>query len=111
MAKGGAVFTLKSNRLPALKGQAKANASALVRRTAFAILAGTQDRAPVDTGALRASYSVEMDGDLTAIVGTNIEYAVPVELGSSRSPAQPHLIPAAEAERAEFEAGAKELLK
>lgn len=52
---------------------------------------------PVDTGRLRASidYSVERDGDgLVGIVGTNVEYAPFVELGTYRTRAQPFLRPA-----------------
>lgn len=51
---------------------------------------------PVDTGNLRNSitHAVEMK-EKAAYIGTNVEYAPYVELGTSRSKAQPFLKPAA----------------
>lgn len=53
-------------------------------------------RCPVDTGRLRNSitHAVE-DGENTAYIGTNVEYARYVEVGTSRQKAQPYLRPAA----------------
>lgn len=48
---------------------------------------------PVDTGRLRNSISHATDGD-TMYVGTNVEYAAYVEMGTSRQKAQPYLQPA-----------------
>ena len=49
---------------------------------------------PVDTGNLRNSITHERDRD-SAYVGTNVEYAPYVEMGTSRTAAQPFLRPAA----------------
>ena len=49
---------------------------------------------PVDTGNLRNSITNAVD-DKSAYVGTNVEYAPYVELGTSRAKAQPFLKPAA----------------
>ena len=49
---------------------------------------------PVDTGRLRNSITHEQEGDDTEIIGTNVEYAPYVEMGTSRSRAQPYLKPA-----------------
>lgn len=49
---------------------------------------------PVDTGRLRNSISHAVD-DNSAYIGTNVEYAPHVELGTSRQKAQPYLRPAA----------------
>lgn len=49
---------------------------------------------PVDTGRLRNSITHAVDGD-TAYIGTNVEYAPYVEMGTSRTRAQPFLKPAA----------------
>lgn len=52
---------------------------------------------PVDTGRLRASIAWEMASDASgpvAIVGTNVEYAPFVELGTRYMAAQPFLRPA-----------------
>lgn len=57
---------------------------------------------PVDTGRLRASISwrMERDGDqVVGVVGTNVEYAAYVELGTRRMSARPYLRPALEAAR------------
>lgn len=49
---------------------------------------------PVDTGRLRNSISHAVKGN-SAYIGTNVEYAPYVEMGTSRTPAQPFLVPAA----------------
>ena len=48
---------------------------------------------PVDTGRLRNSISHSND-DIFAYVGTNVEYAAYVELGTVATRAQPYLKPA-----------------
>ena len=56
---------------------------------------------PVDTGRLRSSITHALfreDGELVAHIGTNVEYALFVELGTSRMSAQPFLRPALAAE-------------
>jgi HK97 gp10 family phage protein len=50
--------------------------------------------APVDTGRLRNSISHEVDGQ-DVYIGSNVEYAPYVELGTARQKAQPFLKPAA----------------
>lgn len=53
-------------------------------------------KCPVDTGNLRGSIAHEVDaGDNAVYIGTNVEYAPYVELGTSRQEAQPFLRPAA----------------
>lgn len=53
-------------------------------------------KCPVDTGNLRGSITYEVDaGDNAVYIGTNVEYAPYVELGTSRQEAQPFLRPAA----------------
>lgn len=53
-------------------------------------------RCPVDTGNLRGSITHEVDaGDNAVYIGTDVEYAPYVELGTSRQKAQPFLRPAA----------------
>jgi HK97 gp10 family phage protein len=49
---------------------------------------------PVDTGRLRNSISHEVDGQ-DVYIGTNVEYAPYVEMGTVRTKAQPFLKPAA----------------
>lgn len=57
-----------------------------------------QENAPVDTGRLRNSITHEVEGRY-AVIGTPVEYAPHVELGTSRSKAQPYLRPAIEENR------------
>ena len=52
-----------------------------------------KEECPVDTGTLRDSISHAVD-DNTAIIGTNVEYAPYVELGTSKMEARPYLKPA-----------------
>lgn len=55
-----------------------------------------QKKCPVDTGNLRGSITHEVDtADNAVYIGTNVEYAPYVELGTSRQKAQPFLKPAA----------------
>jgi HK97 gp10 family phage protein len=53
-----------------------------------------QDLCPVDTGNLRNSITHTADAE-AAYIGTNVEYAPYVELGTRRAAAQPFLKPAA----------------
>lgn len=56
-----------------------------------------KDKCPVDTGRLRDSISHSVDDGNNAVhIGTNVEYAAYVELGTSRQKAQPYLRPAAQ---------------
>lgn len=52
---------------------------------------------PVDTGRLRNSITSTVDsGEKAAYIGTNVEYAPYVELGTSKHKEQPFLRPAAQ---------------
>ncbi len=65
---------------------------------------------PVDTGRLRNSITHTNDDD-SAYIGTNVEYAAYVELGTFRMKARPYLKPAAENYVDEYRALAKAALK
>lgn len=67
---------------------------------------------PVDTGRLRNSITHTIDGDdQTAVIGTNVEYALYVHEGTHNRPGQPFLTDAvtqnADKYRRIFEAGMK----
>lgn len=57
---------------------------------------------PVDTGRLRNSITHQQYSDDTEVVGTNVEYAPYVELGTHKQKPQPFLRPAAEGHTAEY---------
>lgn len=60
-------------------------------------------KCPVDTDNLRSSITHEVDaGDNAVYIGTNVEYAPYVELGTSRQGAQPFLRPAASEHGAQY---------
>lgn len=59
--------------------------------------AGAKRLCPVDTGRLRASISHELGRDpagMYARIGTDVEYSIYVEVGTSKMNAQPYLRPA-----------------
>ena len=71
----------------------------LVRR-AVQVERAAKQLCPVDTGRLRSSITNEIGQDsegLVATIGTNVEYAPHVELGTSKMAAQPFLLPALDA--------------
>jgi HK97 gp10 family phage protein len=78
----------------AIQGMEQAVSLAL---EASALLVEGQAKAltPVDTGNLRNSITHEVEGK-EAKVGTNVEYAPFVELGTVKMAAQPYLNPALE---------------
>lgn len=51
---------------------------------------------PVDTGRLRNSITHQVEGENAVYIGTNVEYAPYVELGTVHQAAQPYLRPAAQ---------------
>lgn len=57
---------------------------------------------PVDTGALQKSYVATPESATSAVVGSDLDYSVYVEYGTSKMPAQPHLTPAVDAARPDF---------
>lgn len=69
-----------------------------------------KDYCPVDTGRLRNSISNTHDAD-SAYIGSNVEYAAYVELGTSRRKAKPYLKPAVTQHTAEYKALAEEAFK
>lgn len=65
---------------------------------------------PVDTGLLRNSITHTQE-DKTAIIGSNVEYAPYVELGTSKRAATPFLTPAIQDNVGEYKAILEKHLK
>lgn len=71
-----------------------------------------KEKCPVDTDRLRSSITHEVEmGDKSVVIGTNVEYAAFVELGTSKMRARPYLRPAAEDHSQEYKAIVEEALK
>ena len=64
-----------------------------IEKAALTLEKNAKQNCPVDTGKLRASITTEV-GNLEAEVGTNVEYALYVEFGTSKQSAQPFMRPA-----------------
>ena len=70
-------------------------AQLVVRKSALDLLTVAAERAPVDTGFLKASIGVDMAGDsLSAVIGPSASYGRWVEEGTSRMAPQPYMSPA-----------------
>jgi hypothetical protein len=72
-------------------------ADALVRSSGFAIVGWAQRFAAVDTGTMRSSVGVDFrrwPGGYEATAGPTVEYAPPVEYGTSRQAPQAFMGPA-----------------
>ena len=57
---------------------------------------------PVDTGNLRNSITHTTEEETTVVIGTNVEYAPYVELGTVRMKPKPYLKPAIENYKDEY---------
>jgi HK97 gp10 family phage protein len=99
-------IVLQKNIAGSVSKALQAELAKAVRETAFAIEAEAKAKAPVDTGALRASIQSDVsqtDDTLTAEIAVGVDYGPYVELGTVVSAPQPFLTPAAEAQREAFE--------
>lgn len=121
MANRDVVVTVDTSRLNRLMRNFPGNVDEAVRTIAFAIEGKAKVRAPIDTGALRASIytrtsksngrdpawtearaknskvtlsDLPQPGEHEAVVGPSVNYAIDVELGTSRRAATPYLVPA-----------------
>ena len=69
-----------------------------------------KDLVPVDTGALKESITLEIEQS-QATISSSLEYATPVEYGTSRQAAQPYMRPAAEEVRRQLPGIAKAVFR
>jgi len=92
---------LAYSRIPAIAAAAPKLVEAALAKTAHDIELSAKQRAPVDTGHLRASIGAE-GGGMAWRVNAAAGYAVYVELGTRKMGAQPFLVPALRAEWPKF---------
>lgn len=83
------------------------SAEARAKATALEIIGGKAESyakklCPVDTGNLRNSITHQQYDENTEVIGTNVEYAPYVELGTHKMAPRPYLRPAAEGHAAEY---------
>lgn len=84
---------LKSN-LTKIAGRSGAAVQRALLQTGADITDLTKQLAPVDTGALKQSYGAVPISSSEVHVGSDKEYAIYQEFGTSKMAAQPHLTPA-----------------
>lgn len=75
----------------------------IVKNNGIQLLQGAQKRSPVDTGALRRSIRLSLEnGNLKAVVKTNVPYAKFVEYETIRQKAQPFMRPSLRVQKVKF---------
>lgn len=90
-------FGALSARINAAQAAAVPLVRAVLDKSAADVTSTAQANAPVDTGTLRASYNRTSGGDAALMwseVKPGVNYAIYVELGTSRMAPRPHLFPA-----------------
>lgn len=82
-----------------------------IKETALKTELNAKQLAAVDTGTLRRSISTKIEnGGLTALVGTNMEYSMAVEYGTSKQNPQPYMTPAYVKNKQKFMDGMERIL-
>lgn len=80
------------NGLAEIAQRIEGSISEIIAAGANAVSEGAKSICPVDTGALRDSISVSMEGN-RAEISANTDYAAYVEFGTSQMAPQPYLVP------------------
>ena len=91
-----------SERLAERAEAVQSNLTAAISSEAEALRTEAKRRCPVDTGVLRDSIHAEVyaqGADVEATVGSALDYAPAVELGTLQCPPKPYLAPAFRARR------------
>ncbi|MFP3357583.1 HK97 gp10 family phage protein [Planococcus sp. SIMBA_143] len=95
-----------------LTDEIESDVKELVKKTAYQTEGAAKNLTPVDTGRLRRSISTKTEnGGLSATVSTNVEYAMAVEYGTSKQPAQPYMTPAYVKYKKKFEDGMLDIMR
>lgn len=86
---------IKQNRLPGISKRVNNLATDTARESAELTATLAKQMVPVDSGDLKESIRVEQDGD-GYVAAPHTDYDIFVEYGTSDTPAQPYMTPAAE---------------
>lgn len=89
----GLIFEIMNDKSDELIAQLHDKIPVALEEVGLAAEGYAKRLAPVDTGRLRNSITHEVSGD-TVYIGSNVEYAPYVEMGTTRTRAQPYLQPA-----------------
>ena len=75
------------------------------------VIGSAMEKAPVDTGRLRASIPLSSEvRETEATIGSNVVYAPYVEFGTKRMKAQPFLVPALQGAKSAIDGFLKEAI-
>lgn len=86
-----------TNRIPQVAAELDGELARLIKDATHDTWSEARRDAPVDTGELRDGYQEEFSADgRTGTVWNDVKHGPYVELGTRRSRAQPHLLPAFE---------------
>ncbi|TGE05560.1 HK97 gp10 family phage protein [Hymenobacter fodinae] len=99
------------DKLNALRFGAKARVETVLDETALLVESTAKELTPVDTGRLRASIHADKPGPLQRTVGSDVEYAIWVELGARGRPGTGFLFRAFELNRPRFIEKLKEAIR
>lgn len=84
MAKSAGNITIKLDNTEAVRQAAKEQIIAALEECGLTAERYAKGNCPVDTGNLRNSITHQMDGDNRVIIGSAVEYAPYVELGTGK---------------------------
>ncbi len=84
MAKSAGNITIKLDNTEAVRHAAKQQIMAALEECGLTAERYAKGNCPVDTGNLRNSITHQMDGDNRVIIGSAVEYAPYVELGTGK---------------------------
>lgn len=83
--------TISQTALAALIGRTGGDGEQSLERVCVRVQTASSRRCPVDTGRLRSSIVVDIEPGPVGYVGSPVEYALPVEVGTYRTRAQSYL--------------------
>lgn len=87
---------VRVNNTPEVLAKLKAGIKSALEESGNLVENGAVTRCPVDTGRLRNSINHKMVGDNKVEIGSDVEYAGYVEIGTSKRRKTPYLRPALE---------------